>query len=163
MTRSEQIKLVAALLILGAAVFFSIRFFRASGGGSEKAFFYDLSEKKLFAAPRTSVPPIPGLNDTELDAVRAVVVSTNGRPKEKASWKIAYLEKYSPELKRQMEAAQAGSEPLGMGRGEALGHRFVRRVDDPEWFPMSSPEAERIVTEWCSPGPDGVTPVVCAP
>jgi hypothetical protein len=127
------------------------------------AFFYDLSERRLFTAPRTSVPPIKGVNDDQEDAVRALVISTTGKPADKASWKIVYLEKYSPILKGQMEAAQQSGQSPSMGRGEALAHRFVRRVTDTDWFPMNSAEAERIVSEWATPGPDGVTPVVCAP
>lgn len=163
MNKADAIKLVLALAILGTATVFLVRFFRASDGVTEKAFFYDVSEKKLFTASRTAVPPIQGLNDAEMDAFRAVVISTKGRPEDKSSWTIAYLEQYSPELKRQMEAAQAnGSSPL-MGRGQALAHRFVRRVGDADWHPMDSPEAEKIVTEWAMPGPNGITPVVCAP
>jgi hypothetical protein len=47
-------------------------------------------------APRTRVPPIPGINNEEPDGMRAIVISTSGNPKDK---KIAYLEKYAPELK----------------------------------------------------------------
>jgi hypothetical protein len=113
--------------------------------------------------PRTLVPPIKGINDNVQDAVRAVVISLNGNPADQASHKIAYLEKYSPELKQQMEVAQASGASLQMGRNEALGHRFVSRVDQPEWHPINSPEAEKILTEWATPGPDGITPVVCSP
>ena len=79
------------------------------------------------------------------------------------SWAIAYLEQYSPELKRQMELAQQQGAPPAMGRSEAQQHRFVRRLTDPGWFPLNTPEAEAILTGWATPGPDGVTPVICTP
>jgi hypothetical protein len=144
-------------------VFLSIRFWRSDDGISDKAFFYDLSEGKLFTAGRTRVPPIQGVNDPEEDAVRAVVVSPTGRPEDKTSWKIAYLEKYSPELKQQMEEAQRTGGSPSMSRSQALAHRFVRRLTDSDWHPMNSPEAELIVTEWATPTESGLTPVICAP
>src|SRR6185369_13410645 len=55
---SNLLKLGLAVVMLGAAGFFLVRFFRQDDGVSEKTYFYDLSEKKLFTAPRTSVPPI---------------------------------------------------------------------------------------------------------
>jgi hypothetical protein len=155
--------LIAALVLLGIAGYFVYRYVSQSRGPSEKAFFYDLSEKKLFKGPRQGIPPIRGLNDAEEDAMRAVVVSTNGNPSDAKSWNIAYLEKYSPELKKQMEKAQVTGVSPEMSRELALQHRFVRRLTDSNWFPMNSPQAERIVTDWAIPGPNGVTPVVCAP
>jgi len=70
---------------------------------------------------------------------------------------------YSPELKRQMEMAQEQGTSPALSRGEALSQHLVRRVQDAEWVPMTSPEAERILTEWTLPGPDGAIPTVCTP
>lgn len=162
MSKSERAKLVVSLVLLLIATVFMVRFLRQTGG-TDEAFFYDLSEQKLFTAPRTAVPPIKGLNDDKEDAVRAVVVSTTGNPREESSWKVVYLEMYSPELKRQMEAAQATGTSPEMGRGGAQSHRFVRRVGEDQWHAMNSSEGERIVTEWAAPGENGVTPVVCTP
>lgn len=163
MPRSELPKLVLALVVLAVAGGLLWRFFTADGGVSERAFFYDLSQQKLFTAPRTAVPPIKGIDDDQPDAVRAVVISTNGNPADKTSWTIAYLEMYAPDLKQQMEQAQAtGGSPM-MGRALAQTQRLVRRLHDAQWFPLSTPEGERIVSEWAIPGPNGITPVVCAP
>lgn len=140
-----------------------MRYFGGGSGISEQVFFYDLSERKLFPGPRTGVPPIRGVNDSQLDGVRAVVVSTTGKPHDKQSWKIAYLEKYAPEMKAQMEAAQKTGAAPQFSRAEAQEMRFVRRPEEERWFPMSSPEAELIVTQWATPGPNGITPVVCTP
>lgn len=162
MNRTNVIKLVLALALLGFAIVMLVRFLRRDDGVSEQTFFYDLSEKKLFAASREALPPIAGLNNAEEDAVRAVVVSLNANPKDKASRKIAYLEKYAPEFKQQLEKVRAGhTEPLPRGSRNAL--RFVRRENDTEWHPVSSPEGEKILTEWNVPGPDGKFPTVCSP
>ena len=156
-------KLIVALVMFSIAGVLLWRFLHERNDVSEKAFFYDLSKQKLFAGPRTGVPPIKGIDDAQEDAVRAVVISTSGTPDAKASWTIAYLEMYSPELKRQMEEAQTTGSSPAMGRALAQSQRLVRRLGDSQWFPLSSPEGERIVTEWARPGPNGKVPVVCAP
>ncbi len=156
-------KLAGALALLVAAGWLMWRFFADDGGVSTKTYFYDLSERRLFAGPRDAIPPIKGLNDAAEDAVRAVVISTNGNPGDKAARKIAYLEKYSPQLKREMEAARASGASPSMGRAMAQAHRFVRRLDDPQWYPMTTDEAERIVNEWLTAGPGGGPAVICTP
>jgi hypothetical protein len=145
-----------------------MRFLRERSQPDGSAYFYDLSERKLFVARRTLVPPIRGINNDELDGVRAVVVSTSANPKDKASRKIAYLEKYATELKQQLEAMQSGQEPAGppgsqISRSAAQSFTFVRRLNDETWYPANSAEAETIMAEWQAPGPDGKTPLVCAP
>ena len=158
---------LAVVLLAGAAVQF-IRFFAGRGRPDQNAYFFDLSEKKLFVAHRTLAPPIRGINNAELDGVRAVVVSTSDNPKDEASRRIAYLEKYAPELKQQIEAMQSGQESPGASgsritRGAAQSFTFVRRLNEDTWHAVNSAEAEKIMTEWQVPGPDGKTPLVCAP
>ncbi len=163
MNISEKAKLGMVAAMLAAAGFFFYQFAKQNGGPSEKAFFYDLSEKKLFAADRNAVPPTRGINDAEEDAVRAVVIATNGNPDDKTAQKIAYLEKYAPALKEKILKARQGATTLEMSRNEALNYRLVKRVTDAEWHPMNTPAGEKIVSEWAVPGPSGVTPVVCSP
>ena len=163
MDKSDLAKLAAALILFGVAGYSAFGWLRQDSGVSEKVFFYDLSEGKLFAGPRTAVPPIKGLNNAVRDAVRAVVISTNGNRADRSSWKIAYLEMYSPELKSQIEAAQAAGTSPAMGGRLAQAHRFVRRLADPRWFSLSSPEGELIVNEWLTAGPGGGPAVVCTP
>ncbi len=161
MNNLNALKLALATALLGGAVLMIVRFIRQDSGVAEKTFFYDLSEKKLFAASRELLPPIRGLKGKEEDAVRAVVISS-GNPKEKANQKIAYLEKYAPELKQHLAKVRAGQvEPLPRGARDSF--RFVKRVDDSEWRPVSSPEGEKILGEWNVPGPDGKFPIVCVP
>lgn len=163
MTRRSLVRAVLTVALLAAAAGLVWRGWIGRAAPGEKAFFYDLSARKLFTAPRTAVPPIRGIDGPEEDGVRATVISPTGHPRDRATWKVVYLEKYSPELKRQMEAAQASGEALGMGRIAALEHRWVRRPEDSEWLPLSSPQAEAILNSWAAPGPDGATPVLCAP
>ena len=158
---------LAVVLLAGAAFRFS-HYLGERGHADENAYFYDLSERKLFVAPRTLVPPIRGINNDESDGMRAIVISTSGKPKDKASQRIAYLEQYAPELKQQFEAMQSGQEsraPSGsrISRGAGQSIIFVRRLSEETWYPVNSPEAEKIMTECQVPGPDGKTPVVCAP
>lgn len=83
-------------------------------------------------------PPIRGINDDRPDAVRAIVISTNGHPNDKTSRTIAYLETCSVELKKQYEAAQSGGPPPPMGRSAAQNHRLVRRLSDTNWHSLAS-------------------------
>ena len=65
MNRKAAVMLLFAVVLLtGAGVRFG-RFFRERSSSDALAYFYDLSERKLFVAPRTLVPPIRGINDTE--------------------------------------------------------------------------------------------------
>jgi hypothetical protein len=162
MAKGSPIRLVlATLAVLGA----SAVLYRSlsSDPGRAGAYFYDPSASRLFVAPMGSIPPIQGVDGPEEDAVRAVVVSISGNPSDRGSHRIAYLERYSPELKRQLEASRAGTGPAPMGRSEAAQQRWVRRTNDTDWFPLSSEAGERIVSDWATPGPDGTTPTVCIP
>ena len=162
MNNFNTLKLVVALLLIGGAAFMMVGFFRHSSDVVEKTFFYDLSEKKLFAVSREELPPIRGLNDAEEDAVRAVVIAPNGNPDDKAHRKIAYLEKYAPELKEHLARVRDGkAEPLPRGTRDS--YRLVKRPNDTEWYKVNSPEGEKILAEWNVPGPDGKFPVVCSP
>jgi hypothetical protein len=166
--KKAVLMLVFSVALLIVAGFRFVLFFREGGSADGRAYFYDTSERKLFVASRTLVPPIRGINDDELDGMRAIVVSTSGNPEDQASRKVAYLEKYAPELKQQIEAMQSGQESAGgpagrISRGAAQSFTFVRRLNEETWYPVNSQEAEKIMTEWQVPGPDGKTPVACAP
>jgi hypothetical protein len=162
MKRSNVFKLVLAVALLGGATVMLVRFFMQGDGISEQTYFYDLSEKKLFAASREALPPIKGLNNAEEDAVRAVVFTYDEIPNAKSSKKIAYLEKYAPEYKVQLEKVRAGqAEPLARNARNIF--RFVKRAEDADWQTVGSPAGEKIMNEWNVPGPDGKYPTVCTP
>lgn len=153
--------LLAIALLAGAGLGF-YRFFRNDSGIAEQTYFYDLSEKKLFAASREALPPIRGLNGPEEDAVRAVVICTSGDPDDPANRSIAYLEMYAPELKASLEQVRAGkAEPLPSKVRN--GYRFVKRTGDDQWHAANSPEGEKILNAWNVAGADGKYPIVCSP
>lgn len=162
MNKAMLLKLALAVVLLGGAGFLFARFFQQDSGVGENEFFYDLSERKLFAAPRESLPPIRGINDSEEDGVRAVVIASGSNADDKAARKIAYLEKYAPELKQHLEKVRAGeAEPLPTKVRN--GYRLVKRVEDEAWYPLNTSQGEKILTEWNVAGPDGRYPVVCSP
>ncbi len=140
-----------------------VRQWNRRGEPGELGFFYDVSARRLFTADRNAPPPIRGVDGPEEDAFRAVVISTTGRADDRNSRQVAYLEKFTPELRQRMLAAQESGTALEMGRLETQNHRFVRRLEDADWVPVSSPEAEAVLGSWARPGPDGVTPVLCVP
>jgi hypothetical protein len=161
MNSRNALKVLVAIVLLGLAALGFARFFSRDDGVSEKTFFYDLSEKKLFAASREALPPIRGLNDAEEDAVRAVVIS-RGNPHDESGRTIAYLEKYAPELKQSLAEVRAGkAEPLASAVRN--GYRFVKRVEDGEWHRVNTPQGQAILNGWNVAGPDGKFPAVCVP
>jgi len=164
-----MIRFVAAAALAVLAGILVLRAIRGSGGdGDGMVYFYDLSEKKLFAAPRASVPPIRGFNDATADGVRAIVITDASDVKDKKKQRIAYLEKYTSELKKFFEEARGGAEGAQAAGGtlrreDVPANTLVRRLADSEWHTMNTPEGEKIVTEWNVPGPNGAYPTVCVP
>ena len=153
-------QLAAAVAMFVVAGIFFYKSWRAGAKGPQ-AYFYDLSKGELFVADANSIPPIRGIDNAEEDGVKAVVVASS--PDDKKNRRIAYLEKLSPELKRDLEEARAkGTAPL-IDRGSAQNLKFVRRVTDNQWYPLGSVEGQRIVNEWTTPGADALSPVVCVP
>lgn len=163
MTGRDKAMAAGAVVLMGLAAWGIWRFLHEDTGVSEKAFFYDLSEQKLFVADRGSIAPIRGINDAIEDGVRAVVISTNGQPQMKRSWHIAYLEMYAPELKAALVAAQKSGAQPAVSRSDAQGMRLVKRVADANWVALSSPEGERIASEWVHLAAPGTQAVVCSP
>jgi hypothetical protein len=163
MKKSAIGKLVLAIALFALAAFCFIKFSPAGESKDETAYFYDLEEKKLFVAARDAIPPIPGIKNKDQAGVKAVVISTNGKPRDKASRKIAYLEKYSPDLKQRLEAVQAGKSTQVPPRGTRQAQIYVKRLEDAQWYAVDTAEGEKILNEWNVPGPNGVMPVVCSP
>ena len=162
-SRAQTLRFAAALVGAAVAVGYVLITAWSRKPAGELGFFYDVSAARIFTGPREAPPPIRGVDGPDEDAFRAVVVSVTGKPAERASWKVAYLEKFSAELKEKMLVAQRSGEALAMGRMEMQAHRFVRRVQDEAWHPMSSAEAEVILSEWTTLGTGGATPVLCTP
>ena len=168
MTRYAPAKVVLALILLAAAVVCFIKLSPARESRDENAYFYDLDEQKLFVAPRSSIPPIKGIKGAAMAGVRAIVVSKTGDPADKKHRQIAYLEKYSPEIKQLFEEvrqarAEGHSAEGRIDRSQIPPNTWVRRLKDTDWHALSTPEGEQIANEWNTPGPDGRVPVICSP
>jgi hypothetical protein len=168
MNKSALIKAVLAIALLSLAVVLFARLILARESRHEDAYFYDLVEHQLFVAPKGSIPPIKGIKGADLAGVRAIVICTNGNPADKQHREIAYLEKYSPEIKQLFETVRqtraAGRVPEeSIDRRQIPPNTWVRRLRDRDWHALNTPEGEQIVNEWNTPGPDGRVPVVCSP
>lgn len=168
MKPSSTVQLISALVLLAVAAVCFIKLSPARERKDGAAYFYDLKEQKLFVAPRGSIPPINGVKGEAMAGVRAIVICTNGNPADKKHFEIAYLEKYSPEIKQLFEevraARMAGRSEEGLiDRKEVHANTWVRRLRDAEWHSLESVEGRVIANEWNVPGPDGKMPVVCSP
>jgi hypothetical protein len=168
MNQKSLLQTIAAMTLLIVAGWLVFRAWHGTGEQGERVYFYDVSEQKLFPAPRAAVPPIRGINNADEDGVRAIVVSPTGDPRDRKQRRIAYLEKYSPQLKQMFEAVRraeaAGESTAGvLGRGAVPANTLVRRVNEQAWHLMTSAEGEKIVNEWNVPSPDGKYPAVCVP
>lgn len=154
--------LIASLAMLCVAGYFFYTFWSSNRTREPQVYFYDLSAKKLFTAPQDAVPPILGVDGPAEDAVRAMVYSPSGDCAKDR--KVAYLEKYSAELKAQFEQAKRapGTEFARMSRAAAQSHTFVARAEELKWHAMDTEEAGRIIGEWRLDHP-GADPVICTP
>jgi hypothetical protein len=167
------LKSVFILCGLGIAAWFAVSSLRNSSRRSDpgtRAWFYDESEKKLSTMPVTTIPPDKGIGGPSGDGEKAVVVTFGKDWHDRGEWRIAYLEKYTAGLKKNLEdlmiacAAHRifdGSAPLRQSEYFQT-NTLVKRQDDHDWYPANSDEGKKIITEWRSwRGPDGSQPVVC--
>jgi hypothetical protein len=165
----------ATLLLAVTAVVFAITRVSQTGRVGEegaRVWFYDESEKKLYAASTATLPPDDGIGGRKGDGVRAKVAVFRDEPDLARARRIAYLETYTPELKALLAAiqeARASGRPY-LGRIPSRGSAYyqtntlVSRPDIDAWFPSHSPEAQQTLTDWQSwRGPGGQPPVVSLP
>ena len=162
------LKVVGAVVLATVAAWFvSGRFghFRRSGEAGAQVWFYDPQKKRVYPAPRDTIPP-------DGDRVRAVVVAFRGEENDPAKRRVAYLETYGQPLKEALERAKlarvSGKNVEGPppSRESELfqTNNLVRRMDESEWHMAGSPEGRRVVSEWRTwRAPDGREPVVCLP
>ena len=145
----KKLGLAGALFALAATIIA----LRSGKDTVPQSWFYDESAEVLFAGPLNAIPPITGIDGPEEDGVRAVVVAPAGQCGKEDARESAYLEKFSPLLKRQMEAterAKATGEvvPELLDRSSATAHRFVRRLGDAEWASLRTQLGLEIVETW---------------
>ena len=163
-----------AALCLSALITGITRLGRGLATGEEGAqvWFYDQSERELYAVPRDTIPPHEGVGGTAGDGVRAIVVAPATDCNDQGKRRIAYLETCTPELKQLNEglrAARAAGTPYGkpIPGGESSffdKNTLVRGVDQPVWHDMTTPEARKLVngSRASNPG-NGAQLSVCAP
>lgn len=169
------LKLAAVVLLLLIAVVWAIpraASLRRTGDQNARVWFYDQSEKRLYAASPDILPPDKGVGGKQQDGVRAVVVTPRGSKSDPRSRRIAYLQTYTSELKTLLDrvrAARAAGRPFE-GRIPARDSDYfqtntlVSRADDSTWHPTSTPEGQRIMSEWRSwRGPDGQELILSTP
>jgi hypothetical protein len=125
--------------------------------------FYDLKTRQLFAASDLSVPPIdtksgPGMG------VRAYVYASEGGPKSTNQF-IAYLEKFTPELKQAVaqQLRRAGRQMvIGMALESQPGGVLVSSPEEERWFPKMSREGQAIIQTGKQKG-GSANPILCLP
>jgi len=101
-----------------------------------------------------------------------VVVAFDGRGSDPAKRRLAYLLRYTPELKQSLEAVAAAhaarrvpaNPPPDRNSDYFRQNTLVRLPDDSEWHPAGTPEARLAMDAWRSwRGPGGEPPMVCTP
>jgi hypothetical protein len=146
--------------------------FRKTGEEGATTWFYDQSEKRLYEAPRDTVPPHKGIGGPSGDGARAVVVAFRAEQGDPRKRRIANLETCTPQLKdllEKVQAARASGQPF-KGRMPLRDSDFfqtnslVKGPAESVWHASNSPEGRRVMTEWRSwRGLDGQLPIVCVP
>jgi hypothetical protein len=169
------LKLAAAVLCLaagGVLLFSRVRAASKVGEEGAQVWFYDQSEKRLYPASRDTIPPHRGIGGPKGDGVRAMVAAPKGEKDLPAKGRIAYLETYTPELKKLIDdvlAARAARRPypgkLPSRDSDFFGaNTLVRRPNEPAWHAAASEEGQRITAEWRTwRGPVGQPLVLCQP
>lgn len=160
---------LAGLTVLALVFAFGkLRHFRNDGEAGARVWFYDQNARRLYPAPRTVIPP-DGNNDTR---VRTVVIGFEGMRNDISQLKIAYLEKYSPELKALLERAQAAHaarllflETMPSPNSAYFqDNTLVKRPGEASWHTIGSDEARRLASEWREwRGPGGQRPIISIP
>jgi hypothetical protein len=142
--------------------------FRADGEAGARVWFYDQSARRLYPAPRSMIPP-DGAGD---ERVRAMVIGFQGLGNEVSQLKIAYLEKYSPELKallQRAETAHAAKLPFledlpSQSSAYFQENTMVKRPGETSWHTVGASEARQIMDEWREwRGPGGQAPIISVP
>jgi hypothetical protein len=171
--QAKSTLLTGSLLVLAVVVvIFAIGRMRHSGGDGEagaQVWFYDQSAKRLYPASRELIPP-DGKDEVK---VRAMVIGFQGMANKVSQLKIAYLQKFSPELKDLLQraaTAHAAKQPFtekipSQSSQYYQDNTYVKLPgDDDSWHRTGSPEARQIMAEWREwRGPAGQLPIISVP
>jgi len=134
---------------------------------TSKAWFYDLNTGKLFVEDGDKIPPVKApsgkLADGQPGGVRAHVFSYSSNPSESERF-IGYLEKFTPEGKEIVSSFRKSEDKVTRELIKQLNrNRFVRRVDDDEWFSADSKEGRIILEQALLTNESGETAQYCLP
>lgn len=149
---------MAGVLFASAVGFGVTQWIRAgrTGDAAQRIWFYDESERRLYAVPGDTVPPHRGIGGAVDDGVRAVVVVARSERNDARRRRIAYLEKFGAPLKRVLEEVRAARAEgrVYPGRLPARDSSFVetntlvRAAEGAQWFIAASAEGREIVSRW---------------
>jgi hypothetical protein len=169
------LKMALAVVLAGAAVGLVIQrvgAFARSGEEGARVWFYDQSERRLYAVPSDTLPPHEGIGGKSGDGVRAIAVAFGSQPGDPAKLRIAYLETYAPALKEALEriheariARKKYAGPLVSPESDFYQtNTLVKLPEDPGWSSLASPAGLAVTTRWRSwRGPGGEAPIICVP
>jgi hypothetical protein len=159
----------AALATLSLVVAFNkATHFHRQGEAGARVWFYDQTAHRLYPAPRDRIPP-DGSGDSK---VRAVVIGFPGMENDMRQLKIAYLEKYAPDLKALLERAEAAhtarkpfTEKIPSNASDEFkNNAFVKAPDEVDWHKLGTAEAREVMSAWRDwRGPAGQMPFVSVP
>lgn len=173
--RRTLLQWTAVSLLLAAAGVIALKQLRsvtATGEEQARIWFYDESAQRLYAVPRDTLPPHVGVDRTQGDGVRAIVVMPPAQPQDANARRVAYLETYTPELKALLEEVRAARatgraprRPLPHDDGNYMQRNtLVRRPGETKWYPQTDPQAARIMAEWHTwTATNGDRLVICVP
>jgi len=156
-------KLLAVGVILVAIIAVTRARRNSSKPPEGQIWFYNLKTQELFAGSDRSVPPI----DTQsgaATAVQACVYTCDVNPKSTNRF-IAYLKKFSPELKQAIDAAlQRADDQSSIGfmlerNPEGV---LVSSLEAAQWFPELSDQGQKIVAAGIKSG-GCPHPQICLP
>ena len=169
-----SLKIAGTAAVLGVAGWMLVKEFRGMlrhGRGQTMVWFYDESEKKLYSMPDTTIPPDVGIGGPRDDGDKAIVVTFGHQGQDRSKWRIAYLTKYAPELKKLLDEsilARAAGQVFNGSVPPRQSNYFqsntlVKREADTDWHAVNTPEGRAIVNEWRSwQGADGAAPIICS-
>ena len=132
-----------------------------------KAWFYDLNTGELFVEDNEKIPPIQApsgqLPDGRQAGVKACVLSYIHNPNESERF-IGYLEKYTPEGKEIISSFRKSGDKVTVELFKRLNkNKFVRRVDDEQWFLADSSQGRVILQQVYLVNEMGQIPYRCPP
>jgi hypothetical protein len=142
-SRPAILAAIGAIVVLGGLIYW-LSFPRSAEAGDQ--YFYDVSEKKLFRAPRDAFAPIAGVGGASNDAVEAVVVFCESCGESKQ--RIAYLRTHTPEYKAKREAARREGKLIEDLTRQYIEENTLVRELDGDWVAAATPAGRKIVSGW---------------